>query len=294
MTSQWPVAFVAVLIAAAAVLGFMQHEQAAAASRGMAKAQAGPEAVPTEAAPEKLPAPEPKPAVLPAPSPALAAAPVAETRPPPTAQTVPAVRTTTVPAPPTKPVTPPVAAVNPAAALPADAGGQPKRESRAAVWAGLRTALQARIGVLPMDLAAGGYALSTDGVRVEAQPLPNWSVSLYNINPRTPEVETPNFKACLETTAAALGLDVTQKGVESDNGKTYLKTVSKVGNVSVVRDPANGNSCVIRPIQALVPQAPNPNQPVDLVAPKAPDRHKPAVPAVPIAPPKPPATDNNF
>jgi hypothetical protein len=62
----------------------------------------------------------------------------------------------------------------------------------------------------------------------------------------------------------------------------------------MVRDPAMNNSCVIRPIQALIPTAPKGdaagNEQPRIVRPDK----APKVPATPVAPPRPPATDNNF
>ena len=137
------------------------------------------------------------------------------------------------------------------------------------------------------------------------------------MNQQTPEVETDKFKELLAATVKSLQIDMTPKPVESANGKSYLKTTSKLGSISLIRDPANGNSCTIGPIQQWVsPQQPPATKPqlgapVNPVNPVAPQAQAPAVPAVPDAqapvapakvktpkvpatPPHPPATDANF
>jgi hypothetical protein len=84
-----------------------------------------------------------------------------------------------------------------------------------------------------------------------------------------------------------LGINLNQKAVEAANGKTYLTTTSKMGSVSVIRDPAVGNSCTIAPLQRVVPvpaaPAANQNQPPVQPNPKQP---QPA-PGPPVTPPRP-------
>jgi hypothetical protein len=165
----------------------------------------------------------------------------------------------------------------------------------------LRNELQTKLNIAPMDLPGGGFALAPEGARLEVQSPPNWSVTLYNINPKTPEVETDNFKAVLDVVARSLNMDMSQKPTPADNGKTYLKTTSKIGLVSVIRDPNNGNCCTIRPIGPLpgnnnaapgTAPAPAPAPPKNnVVAPETP--RPPKVPKTPVPPPRPP-TDANF
>ena len=58
--------------------------------------------------------------------------------------------------------------------------------------------------------------------------------------------------------ATALALDLSATPSATDTGATYLKTSSKLGNLSVQRDPANGNSCLIRPFGPLTLKPPQP------------------------------------
>lgn len=328
MGNHWPLLVAAILIALATFLGVYQHNRAvlaattsvpltartvaengAAGGAVLEKPTAPPAAPQLPAAPDDqnvparrrtvpqgdAPATAPiNPTVVPAAptAPATALQPVQAAPAAPAVPAAPGIVAQPAPAAPAVPAAPPViqAPAGPAAAV------QAKREDRAAVLADLRGALQGKLGVMPIDLAAGGYAAHVEGARVEVQPVPNWSISLFNINPKTPDQETSNFKLCLETVTAALAVDMTQKAVESANGKRYMKTSCKLGSVSLVRDPANGNSCMIRPIQTVIPTAhaerQTPGQPA--VQP-AQQQHRPKVlPGPPVPPPRPPATDTNF
>jgi len=320
MGEHWPLVVASGLIALAAALGLWQHDRAveltaqvqtpirtvsepapvAPATAEKPEAIQTPPPLPTANratfAPAPTPAPVTEPALVPAPAP-VAVAPVA---PVPTAPA--AVQ-------PTAPTAP--------AVLPAPA--QPVRQGRNATLAALRADLQAQMNMAPMDTAGGGYAVAVDGARLEVKSPPNWNITIYNVNPKTPEIETDKFKELLAATVKSLQIDMTPKPIESANGKLYLKTTSKLGSISLIRDPANGNSCTIGPIQQWVtPQQPpatktqltapvNPANPVvpqaqapavapDAQAPVAPAPQPPKVktPKVPAAPPHPPATDANF
>ncbi len=150
-----------------------------------------------------------------------------------------------------------------------------RKDPRGRIFSDLRTMLQEKTGAAPLELAAGAIAFSSEGARVEIQPPPNWSINIYNVNPKNPEVETEGFKACLATVAMTLGVDTTQKPVVSENGKSYLKSTSKLGSMSLVRDPATGNSCTIRPLQQLNTPKPagDAGKPAEPAAPKAGDEN---------------------
>jgi hypothetical protein len=296
MKQHWPIAVAVILIVLAVSAGTWQHDQAVIAASVSV----------TSGSPSPTPDNGVQPAAKPPVSPAAPAAPALPNAAPPVNVTPPApvVPAATVPvaapaAPAVNPATlikinPPAPgaaaapAANPAApaAVPAD-GIVPRKAGRTATLNEIRAMVQGKLGAQPTDLAAGGYALSVEGVRIEVQPPPAWSVSIYNNNPKAPQEETSNFKACLETVVAGLAADMTQKPVESANGKTYMKTTCKLGSISIVRDPATGNSCTIRPLgPQTLPAAPS--APAVLPQkPKAPD-------GPPVAPPRPPATDANF
>lgn len=313
MANHWPLLAATMLIALAAALGLWQHDQAVSIAgrsdsrTAISNAVSAPPAPPAEPAiaPEK--APPPAAAGKPAPAPAVSA-PAAPTTSP--AAKTPPVATTPVPgaapapapaAGKTVPVTgaPPIvrqiAPPSTAPAVPAAAAAP--AASREKLLMSLRGILQKKLGVLSMELAAGGYALNVEGTRVEVQPMPNWSVNIYNINPKQAEVETDTFKIAMLTVAVEFGIDLAQKAVESANGKTYLQSSCKMGSVSVVRDPANGNSCMIRPIQTLAPAAPQVQPQPPAAVGKAPAPTQPAPPKTPPTPAPPvrvPATDANF
>jgi hypothetical protein len=299
MGNHWPLVIAIGVISMAAALGIWQHDRAVEAAGIRVIKQPAPAAKSKPAVPAPL-AKKAEPLVE-APAPA-APAPVALATPQPLPLAAPAdnVPTRRIKAPvaalaPTAPVaavapTAPVAQLNPAPAAPAAA--PVAREDRTKVLNDLKGALQKQFGIMPMELAAGGFALNTDGARIEVTPPPNWSASVYNINPKAPETETANFKVCMDLLIANFGIDMTQKPVEAGNGKTYLKTSSKMGSISMMRDPATGNSCMIRPIGQWTPTAaPANNNGAGVV--QQPKVVRP-VPVAPAAPPRPPATDANF
>jgi len=151
--------------------------------------------------------------------------------------------------------------------------------------------LQTKLAVVPRDLGvAGAFAISMEGVRVEVQPWPQWSVNIYNFNRNAPEQETENFKQCLDLIATAMNIDMTKAAVKTETGKSYMKTTCSLGSISLVRDPATNNSCMIRPIQAnaLVPPPPRPKNAEQVILP-APKTQSP-----PVAPPRPPPKDEVF
>jgi hypothetical protein len=165
-----------------------------------------------------------------------------------------------------------------------------KRDPHAQVLENLRTVFQEKLNVVPRDLGvAGAFAVAMKGVRVEVQPWPQWSVSIYNFNDVAAEQETESFKACLEIAAKALNIDLTQGAVKTETGKSYMKTTSSLGPISLVRDPATNNSCMIRPIQAQGQMGPPRPKAGPDVAPRPPKQ-----PAQPVQPPRPPAKDEVF
>ena len=151
----------------------------------------------------------------------------------------------TTPASSSQPQPPPQVSKNPA-----DLRGQ--------VLQDLKAGLQNKTGVQPAGSPDGGFTFTADGARVEVRPLPNWSINIYNINPAAPATETDGFKQCYEAVATALGMDLSATPSVTDTGATYLKTSSKLGNLSLQRDPANGNACLIRPFGQLTPKPAQP------------------------------------
>jgi hypothetical protein len=164
---------------------------------------------------------------------------------------------------------------------------RPRAAGRFQVLLDLQDDLKARLGMVPIPLPNGGYKFSMDGAHLEAATTPSWQIMIYNINPKQPEVETDAFKTLLAAVTSNLGINTNQKPVEAATGKTYLRTVSKMGAISLERDPAGGNSALIKPM--------TPTPAVDVAQP-APVAPAPApVPGAPVAPqpvaPKKPAAD---
>ena len=160
---------------------------------------------------------------------------------------------------------PPAVALPPKAAVAAPK--PPKPEVPGDALGSLRAKLETQLAMQASNLAAGGYAFQLDGARIEVQGLPNWSVVIWNINPvkEQAEAETDNFKKLYQIAAAELGFDPNQKGVTLGNGSTSLQTTSKLGNLTVVQDPAKGNSATIQPNQRRIPPAQAaPAQPVQV------------------------------
>lgn len=144
---------------------------------------------------------------------------------------------------------------------------RPRTTGRLQALLDLQEDLKARLQMVPLPLNNGGYKFAPEGASVEVVTTPVWQITIYNINPKTPEVESENFKLILGIVTTQLGINMNQKPVEAATGKTYLRAVSKMGNISLERDPATGNSAIIRP---MVPQAavdPAPVAPANPVAP---------------------------
>jgi len=285
MSNHWPILAAVILIALAVLLGLWdQNEKAEIAARRIPVSQMTPADTPAPPTPaparpaDTLPAPAAKPATPPA-KPATPTQPVTPAAP----QTPTPFGTPTPLAPLPTPVQP---APLPTPVQPAPQPPKAMVDPRTTILQTLRTELQARIGTPSLDLAGGGFALNTDGARVEVQPLPNWNINIYNNNAQKPEVETEGFKRFYEVVTTGLGIDTQQKAITTDNGKSYLKTNSKLGSVSLVRDPANGNSCLIRPLGQLAPIITKPAV-VERPAPPAPAPPPPAP-----APAKPPGKED--
>ena len=128
--------------------------------------------------------------------------------------------------------------------------------------------------------------LKVNGAQLEVAPMPNWSINIYNSNTVQPEAESDNFKVIYNEVATALGLDVNQKPAALPNGKTSMQSASKLGSVSIVRDPANGNSAVITPNQQRKAMVQPPAQPAAQPAQPAQPAAQPAQPNQPAAQPK--------
>jgi len=259
MTQHWPLPIAAGLITAAAAFGLWQRERASDAARPRSPQTARTVTVseaadPGDDGPSAPTPPSPSsPAAAPASGPAAPGAPA--------------------PAPKSAAVT----------VLPP--------EQHAQLWNDLKTALQTRTAVAPSDKGNGAVNFSMDGTAVDLQTPPNWSVTIYNINPKLPEAETPNFSKCVAIVSETLGLDPNQKAVSSDNQRTYLRTLTKLGMASVTRDPSGANTWIVKPantprqaikqVEAPKPvEAAKPAAPVPAPPPAAPAQLKPAAPAV--------------
>lgn len=154
--------------------------------------------------------------------------------------------------------------------------------ARGLVFTNLRGALVQQFGTAPQPTQNGGFAITTAGVRVEADPNEDWSITLYNNNPANPVVQTDNFKVALNLVVANVGLDMTAQPQVTPEGKQTLKTNSKLNRVSMTTDPAMGNSVTIKPLQKRTTGLVTPQ-----VTPVAPAPANPAAPQV--APPAAPA-----
>ncbi|MGD0091698.1 MAG: hypothetical protein ABSE73_17420 [Planctomycetota bacterium] len=293
MGSHWPLVVAGGMIALAVSLGMYQHDLAANAATASKKAEVPPFANKDSgkaATPERPPAPsgtaltaeEPL-----APEGNAAVAPEAVQAPaptvPPNAALAQKIELATA-----RPFGPGPA--KPGALAPEPLNQAAKQEQNKAVLAGLRALLQEKLGVVPANLAvAGAYTIGMEGVRLDVNPGANWSIGLYNFNAKNPEEETPNFKRCMEAVASSLDIDMTKKAVKADNGKSYLKTTCKLGNISMVFDPAN-NKWTISPLGQAAQDA-------ALIRPKGNEQVIPAPPkkqGPPVAPPRPPAKDDVF
>ena len=158
----------------------------------------------------------------------------------------------------------------------------------------LRVKIEESVQRKSSDLATGGYAFQLDGARLEVQPMPSWSVTIYNLNAQQAETETDNFKKLMGVVAAELGFDAAQKGTTLSSGKLSLQASTKLGNATIVRDPQNGNSVFITPNarRVIVPAKPAADA---TAAPAQPGTAPAPAPApVPAAPKiEPPKTEGN-
>jgi len=162
------------------------------------------------------------------------------------------------------------APVAPAPQNPEVAVPKPRAAGRFQVLLDLQDDLKTRLQMVPIPLANGGYKFSMDGAHLEVVTTPSWQIMIYNINPKQPEAETDSFKTLLAAVVSNLGINMNQKPVEAATGKSYLRTVSKMGAISLERDPAAGNSALIRPM--------TPTPAVDVAQPA------PAAPVAPVLP----------
>ena len=243
MTHHWPILASGALICAATAFGLWQRDAAINA------------AAPQEVVPPAIVAPQPQsaaPAAIlerkteaPAPAPSVPAGSIAvKAAGPAEAMPVSKVLPTPVAAPASAPVPP----GNIVAGL---RDGMPPIPPQQ-IFLELRNALQTQLGAPATELPGGGFAFSSKGARLEVQPLPNWSIIIYNLNGKTPEIETGDFKTCLTVVTASLNINMMPKPIDTPTGKTSLKTICRLGSISLDRDPANGNSCLISPMQRRI------------------------------------------
>lgn len=163
--------------------------------------------------------------------------------------------------------------------------------ARGSAFTALRAALIQKFGVMPLPVHNAGFAIAVEGVRVEADTAPDWSISLYNHNPAVPTTQTDNFKSALNLVVANLELDLTAQPNTGADGRQTLRTNSKLGRVSMITDPVMGNSVVVKPLQkkAQIVQPVQAGQPIPaqpFIKPQ-----QPIAPVAPVAPPKPPPVE---
>ena len=234
---------------AAAVVAPAPAQQQAAAGQAALQAPAPAVAVATPAVPAVAQGQAQPPVQAPAPAQAQPAAPKPAAPPQPKFS---------IPSGPPPAVQKPVAggavaaAPAPAAAV---APAQPKPKG-ADVLGELCVTLEKDLGMQRSDLADGGYSFQLDGARLEAHTTAPWKLMIYNLNAQQADAETENFKKLFLAACAALGIDPAQKGATLPSGQTSMQSASKLGNVTVVRDPANGNSVRITPNPRGIPVAP--------------------------------------
>lgn len=269
MMNQWPLLIAGLVITLAAAFGLYRREVAASTSL---QGEAPPPLPTASASPERT-----APATT---VPTVPKTPVRRAVPPPEATApvqpeAPALPTPKVvqPAQPA-PVAPVPAPHDPNVAVP-----KPRAAGRFQVLLDLQDDLKNRLQMVPIPLANGGYKFSMDGAHLEVVTTPSWQIMIYNINPKQPEAETDSFKTLLAAVVSNLGINMNQKPVEAATGKSYLRTVSKMGAISLERDPAAGNSALIRPMTptpAVDVAQPAPAAPAP--APVAPQPGQPAAP----------------
>jgi|GEM_PF-2447557 len=257
MQEHWPILIAIMLISAAASLGLWQQQTASDAARSRPL-------MPPIAAAASMPSRSEKPNGARPPAPASPPRPAAPVEPIAPMNIAPAVEVPIRPAPsvaitrlPVAPlVVPPGAPTAPAAPLPPKAPIDTRTRAREQQLMALRNALQQQMGILPMQTAGDGFAVSFDGGRIEVQPVPQWSITIYNVNGAAPETETENFKKCMDIVIRTFGIDMTQRFADAANGTRNMLTSSSMGRIQVSRDPAQGNSCTIKPLDKLKPPTP--------------------------------------
>jgi hypothetical protein len=284
MGNHWPLFASLALLSAAVGLGYLQSE----AAREAARPQPLPPS-PTRSATlihraTEAPAAAPVPPAQPAqPAPAAPAATPDAAKP---ARAKPRFVTPAPAEAPAQVVQPATPAPAPAAAAaPPPAPAPRMTDAKAQILAELRDMLKTQLGQLPLDLNNGGYKFSREGALMEVQMPPAWSVTIYNVNIPKPEVETDDFKILYTGATTVLGINTQQNPVVSGNGKSYLRTASRMGNIVLERDPGNGNLCIIRPAQSAAAEQPAP--PRRTAPATVPAATPPAPGATPPAPRKP-------
>lgn len=319
MQNHWPILIAIVLISAAASVGLWQQQMAseAAKSRPLVPIAAASTDAPartkaTAATPRPAAATIPAPETMPlASAPALTPAPELTQAP----EAAPQKKFVT-PVPPAPAPLPaghvPVAAPTAPAPLPRATGMDPAKQQQMAdakvrgremQLQALRNALQQQMGIMPMQTAGEGYAVGFEGGRIEVQPMPQWAITIYNVNGAAAETETENFKKCMDIVIRTLTIDMTQRFADAANGTKSMLTTSSMGRIQLSRDPAQGNLCTIKPLQknaaqnnmpvVTPPAPPVPGAPVAPLAPAAPQLiPKPAPIPVPVE--RKPSTDSTF
>jgi hypothetical protein len=232
MGNQIPLIIALLMLACAAGLGYYQKEEAVAAAAPKelirrpptrAKSAQTEKSVTTPATPST---PTARPTRRVAPS---------------TEGTAPVAAPTPEPAPAPVPAPAPATATQPAIRPRVGGGGKFQ------TLLDLQDDLKKRTQLMPMGLANGGYRFDMAGAHLEVITTPSWSITIYNINPKD-TTETQDFKMLMEIVTAQLAINTNQKPVETATGKTFLQTASKLGRISLERDPEMGNSCKIRPV----------------------------------------------
>jgi hypothetical protein len=145
------------------------------------------------------------------------------------------------------------------------------------LWNTLKLTIQNKTGVLGVNKGDGSVCFSMTGATLDLLPLPNWNVTLYTINPKNPNVESDAFKNCANVVCEVLGLDPAQKpSASAGSNHTQIKTMSKFGPVTVIRDPSGANTWMVRPVPTPTKPAYSPNviapppTPIPTPAPKVP------------------------
>jgi len=161
-------------------------------------------------------------------------------------------------------------------------------EQHAQFWNELKTALQTKTSIPPSDKGNGALNFSMDGTAIDLQAPPNWRITVYNVNPKQPDQDSPNFSKCVGIIEEALGVDQSKKPA-SQGGQTLMRTQTKLGLADIARNPTGANTWTVVPSAPSVKKTvessaqPTPqSQPQAQPAPKP--EAKPAAPAPPAAP----------